>query len=197
MGQCDHSTDTIASSLTSMEKLLLYASGSEDIVLRTKVKMQKLMFLVSKAMPQIADGNFRFEPHKKGPYSIEIEESLNSLNDCNLIELPSCEVTEEGKKIVKQIVPKQPLRGIVDELKSYITHLKEDELLLMIYVDYPEYRINSEEWERLKSKREELAKRMFEKGQVSVNRAAELAGVSEAEYADRLYADRVRWRSVY
>ena len=60
--------------------------------------------------------------------------------------------------------------------------------------DYPEYRRNSEEWDRIRSIRRSLAERMLLKHVVSVARAAELAGVSEQQLMDDLYRRRVRWR---
>ena len=92
------------------------------------------------------------------------------------------------------VVPREPLKGIVDSMKDVVVHLSEDELLLMIYNDYPEYRRNSEEWARIIDIRWDLAERMLSKHIVSVARAAELAGVPEQQFLDDLYKRRVRWR---
>lgn len=181
-------------SLNSMEKLMLYTAGSNTQELKSKVKMQKVLFLVSKALPQAFGDELRFEANKKGPYSQTVDDYLNALQDVGLINLPSCALTEEGQAVVDDVVPREPLKGIVDSMKDVVVHLSEDELLLMIYNDYPEYRRNSEEWARIIDIRWDLAERMLSKHIVSVARAAELAGVPEQQFLDDLYKRRVRWR---
>ena len=181
-------------SLNSMEKLMLYTAGSNTQELKSKVKMQKVLFLVSKALPQAFGDELRFEANKKGPYSQTVDDYLNALQDVGLIKLPSCTLTEEGQAVVDDVVPREPLKGIVDSMKDVVVHLSEDELLLMIYNDYPEYRRNSEEWARIIDIRWDLAERMLSKHIVSVARAAELAGVPEQQFLDDLYKRRVRWR---
>lgn len=181
-------------SLNSMEKLMLYTAGSNNQELRSKVKMQKVLFLVSEALPKVLGGELQFEAHKKGPYSQTVDDYLNALQDAGLMNLPSCTLTETGQTVADAVVPREPLRGVVDSVKDLVVHLTEDEMLLMIYTDYPEYRRNSEEWDRIRSIRRSLAERMLLKHVVSVARAAELAGVSEQQLMDDLYRRRVRWR---
>ena len=190
----EQDADSVLRSLNSMEKLMLYAAGSNSQELRSKVKMQKVLFLVSKALPQAFGDELRFEANKKGPYSQTVDDYLNALQDVGLINLPSCTLTEEGQAVVDDVVPREPLKGIVDSMKDVVVHLSEDELLLMIYNDYPEYRRNSEEWARIIDIRWDLAERMLSKHIVSVARAAELAGVPEQQFLDDLYKRRVRWR---
>lgn len=185
---------SVMRSLNSMEKLMLYTAGSNTQELKSKVKMQKVLFLVSKALPQAFGDELRFEANKKGPYSQTVDDYLNALQDVGLIKLPSCTLTEEGQAVVDDVVPREPLKGIVDSMKDVVVHLSEDELLLMIYNDYPEYRRNSEEWARIIDIRWDLAERMLSKHIVSVARAAELAGVPEQQFLDDLYKRRVRWR---
>ena len=185
---------SVMRSLNSMEKLMLYTAGSNTQELKSKVKMQKVLFLVSKALPQAFGDELRFEANKKGPYSQTVDDYLNALQDVGLINLPSCTLTEEGQAVVDDVVPREPLKGIVDSMKDVVVHLSEDELLLMIYNDYPEYRRNSEEWARIIDIRWDLAERMLSKHIVSVARAAELAGVPEQQFLDDLYKRRVRWR---
>ena len=185
---------SVMRSLNSMEKLMLYTAGSNTQELKSKVKMQKILFLVSEALPKAFGGELRFEAHKKGPYSQTVDDYLNALQDVGLIKLPSCTLTEEGQAVVDDVVPREPLKGIVDSMKDVVVHLSEDELLLMIYNDYPEYRRNSEEWARIIDIRWDLAERMLSKHIVSVARAAELAGVPEQQFLDDLYKRRVRWR---
>ena len=185
---------SVMRSLNSMEKLMLYTAGSNTQELKSKVKMQKVLFLVSKALPQAFGDELRFEANKKGPYSQTVDDYLNALQDVGLINLPSCALTEKGQAVVDDVVPREPLKGIVDSMKDVVVHLSEDELLLMIYNDYPEYRRNSEEWARIIDIRWDLAERMLSKHIVSVARAAELAGVPEQQFLDDLYKRRVRWR---
>ena len=192
--ESEKDADSVLRSLNSMEKLMLYAASSNTQELKSKVKMQKVLFLVSKALPKAFGSELRFEAHKKGPYSQTVDDYLNALQDMGLMDLPSCTLTDTGQTIVDDVVPREPLKGIVDSMKDIVVHLSEDEMLLMIYNDYPEYRRNSEEWARISAIRQSLAERMLSKRVVSVARAAELAGVSEQQFLDDLYKRRVRWR---
>lgn len=192
--ETDSDASSVLRSLNSMEKLMLYTAGSNNQELRSKVKMQKVLFLVSEALPKAFGGELQFEAHKKGPYSQTVDDYLNALQDAGLMNLPSCTLTETGQTVADVVVPREPLRGVVDSMKDIVVHLTEDEMLLMIYTDYPEYRRNSEEWDRIRSIRRSLAERMLLKHVVSVARAAELAGVSEQQLMDDLYRRRVRWR---
>lgn len=192
--ESEKNADSVLRSLNSMEKLMLYAASSNTQELKSKVKMQKVLFLVSKALPKAFGSELRFEAHKKGPYSQTVDDYLNALQDIGLMDLPSCTLTDTGQTIVDDVVPREPLKGIVDSMKDIVVHLSEDEMLLMIYNDYPEYRRNSEEWARISAIRQSLAERMLSKHVVSVARAAELAGVSEQQFLDDLYKRRVRWR---
>ncbi len=172
------------------QKLMLYAAGSNNQELKSKVKMQKVLFLVPKAF----GSELRFEIHRKGPYSQTVDDYLNALQDAGLMDLPSCTLTDTGQAVADDIVPREPLREIVDSMKDVVVHLSEDEMLLMIYNDYPEYRRNSEEWARISSIRRSLAERMLSKHVVSVARAAELAGVLEGRFLDDLRRRGMRWR---
>ena len=192
--ESDSDASSVLRSLNSMEKLMLYTAGSNNQELRSKVKMQKVLFLVSEALPKAFGGELQFEAHKKGPYSQTVDDYLNALQDAGLMNLPSCTLTETGQTVADVVVPREPLRGVVDSMKDIVVHLTEDEMLLMIYTDYPEYSRNSEEWDRIRSIRRSLAERMLLKHVVSVARAAELAGVSEQQLMDDLYRRRVRWR---
>lgn len=196
MSQSDTEQNALSmfNSLNSMEKLMLYTAGSLDRDLRSKVKMQKVLFLVSEAIPAAFGDGLHFEAHKKGPYSQTVDDYLNAFEDSGLMVLPSCTLTDSGKDVVRLATPRQPLKGIVDDVKDMVISMSEDELLLMICVDYPEYRRNSEEWGRMCSERRNLADRMLSKHIISAARAAELAGVPENEYLNDLYERGIRWR---
>ena len=83
----------------------------------------------------------------------------------------------------------------MDSLKNVVVHLSEDEMLLMICTEYPEYRCNSEEWDRIMSIRRDLAEGMFFRRVISVARAAELADVTEQQFMDDPYRRGVKWRA--
>ena len=175
--ESEQDADSVLRSLNSIEKLML-----------------KVLFLVSEALPKVFGGELRFEAHKKGPYSQTVDDYLNAMQDTGLIDLPSCTLTDTGQVVIKDVVPREPLKEVVDSMKEIVVHLSEDEMLLMIYNDYPEYKRNSEEWARISAIRQSLAEKMLSKHVVSVARAAELAGVSEQQFLDDLYKRRVRWR---
>lgn len=181
-------------SMDGYEKLLLYSAGLSGKDLRTKVKMQKLMFFVTKALPDIFGDEIFFDAHKKGPYSEEIDELLRGMEDKGLISLPSCSLTDLGNIVYNRAIPKEPIKSIVKDYKNFVSSLNEDEMLTLIYVTYPDYQQNSEEWDRLRRKRLDVAISMLNKQSISFSKAVEIADMSPDDFVDLLRNRNVRWR---
>lgn len=192
----DDEVEEMVKKMDPYEKIILYGAGSPDSPLKTKVKLQKLMFLCSKALPDIIGTDLSFEAHKKGPYSEDVEEILNSIEDKKLISIPGLNLTPLGKRALQYIHPKEPIKSVVDEYRLFLSSLSEDELLTLVYVTYPEYQIHSEEWGRLQHLRKKVAGSMLKKECISFSKAAEIAGISPDLFVDYLDQNNIRWRRV-
>lgn len=188
--------ERILNRLDPHDKLILYGANALGKDLKTEVKMQKLLFLTMNAISDEAFKEMDFIPHKKGPYSQLIEQKMKELSDNGLISLPNCHVSELGKEISNESSPKKPLRDIVDDFKEFVCMLKEDELLAFIYLTFPGYKFDSEEWERISKNMPSIAASMLKKGAVSYSKALEMSGMSEYDFSEYLKKQGVRWRVV-
>ncbi len=186
----------VVKNMDSYEKLLLYAASAFGTDLKSKVKMQKLMFFCNYALPEVFEDTLYFEAYKKGPYSQDVEEYLLSLEDKNIIDLPSCAPTELGQKVSHYVIPKEPVKSIIDSYKKFICNLNQEELLTLIYVSFPEYQMNSEVWDDIKRNRLDVATSLMRKRVVSFSKAIEISGLDQDEFERHLISKRVRWRVV-
>ena len=89
-------------------------------------------------------------------------------------------LTNLGKKIALKISEKINDEGkqIVSDLKEFLNDLSEDELLGFIYFSYPKMRKESLKFQKIKRKRETIAISLYQKGKVSLGKAAEIAGMT-------------------
>ncbi len=184
--------------LDDEEKLILYAIGClQNTPIKGKIKLQKLLFLVSNVFGSLED-LLMYEPHLYGPYSEVVDNVLQSLIRLGLVkegEKKGYYLTDEGKKIFNSLTPKEELVEVITDFKEFLNDLDNDELLAFIYVSYPEYIKESVKWDELKPKRERLAVSLLKKGKVSFSKASEIAGMNPGEF-DKYLKDRgVAWRN--
>ncbi|NHV45031.1 MAG: hypothetical protein HA493_00085, partial [Candidatus Verstraetearchaeota archaeon] len=76
---------------------------------------------------------------------------------------------------------KEERKEIIKEIVEFLENLDEDELLLYIYVNYPEIADKSDIREKIMKRRKEIALKMLKEGKVSTSLAAKLAGLSVEE----------------
>ena len=183
--------------LNDEEKLVLYAIGAlQNTPLKGKIKLQKLLFLVSNVF-----GGFknllRYEPHLYGPYSEVVEYVLQSLIKLGLIKERRGKygLTEDGREVFNSLKPKNELTKVMEDFKEFLNDLSNDELLAFIYVSYPTYIKESVKWDELKPIRESLALNLLKKGKISFSKAAEIAGMSALEFDRHLKEKGDVWRN--
>lgn len=178
--------EEIAEKLTRVQiySLLLARAGGGNPI-RGKLWLQKEMFLLSRAIPELGS-ELGYEPSLKGPMSEALEWDVDQLVSVDLLhhEGSSYVITESGDvcaKVASREVQPSDLRAIV-EVKELLNELSKDELLAFIYFLYPDMITESEELEDLLPKREELAVRLFEKGKVGLEKGAQIAGVDVPKF---------------
>jgi len=167
--------------------LLAQAEGGGPI--RGKLWLQKEMFLLSRAIPEL-ESELSYEASLKGPMSEALEWDVDQLVSVDLLyrEGSSYLLTSSGDvcaKVASREVRPGALKAI-GEVKQLLNDLTKDELLAFIYFLYPDMTSESEELRDLLPKREELAVRLFEKGKVGLEKGARVAGVDVPKFASML-----------
>ena len=166
-----------------IERYILLLLGVVDRPIPSILHLEKEIFILSNFNPKIKEF-IHFEKHYEGPYSQEIKE----LVECPLyfssaweIENGEIKITEKGKELFKKLVqqfkddPKfiRMLEAIKIIRKLY-DKLSREELLLLIYITYPEYREKSKIFDEIYKKRKEIAESLLEKGLITEERYKEI-----------------------
>jgi len=134
------------------QKLILYAIGALDEPLKTKVKLQKLFFLVSNVFEDLKE-EFEYEPHLLGPYSEELDNLSLELIKLGLVGKRGASfiLTDWGKEEFKKLKPKKELKSVIIDFKKFLNDMPDDDVLTFIYVFYPDYTDESSKWDELKN----------------------------------------------
>lgn len=188
---------TIHGSLEPTERLILYAMGSGGVPVGDRVRLQKLVFLTARSLPSILGDAFDFEPHKKGPYSKDIDETVLDFIGGGLVEPERLCMTPLGREVYDIVEGeiKEPLRGTVDFWKDFEDGLAEDELLTYVYGTSPETVGNSEVAERIRRDRVKNTVSLVRKEKITASKGAEILGMSPLGFEDVLRDWKVRWKS--
>ena len=163
--------------IEAIERYLILLLGVVDRPIPSREHLQKELFILSRANPRIS-GILKFDRHYKGPYSQEIDETIKSPSyyggAFSVDKKGSCYLTEKGRKIYESLVRSydkdekfRALLAAMKMIRELYDKLSIDELLFLIYISYPEYRERSIFFEKLLSRKKELAESLLKKGLVS------------------------------
>jgi predicted HTH domain antitoxin len=188
-------SEGIENKLTLTQKyilLLLEANNSEPIT--GKVWFQKELFLVAQNIPRL-ESEADFEGSLMGPYSENANAELDQLRIEGLVHLNGkiC-LTIEGKNAAQRVKVKasQQTKEILEEMKSFINDLSEDEMLAFVYASYPTMTEESILWDEIKQKRIQLAISLYAKNKLSLGKAAFVAGISQEDFLEKAKALGIR-----
>jgi len=167
--------------------LILYAAPKH--VLPSEVHLQKAVFIASQYFDELRDV-LEFKPYRMGAWSDELKDSLEVLEaseDVVKNDVGALKLTEKAVLQVKSLWESLPeeKRRILDNIASFICALSVDELLIYTYVVYG-YEEKSDVFEKLLKKRFSLAISMLEKGVISVELAAKVAGLPLTAFVGEL-----------
>lgn len=168
----------------------IYSAGGRSL---GETHLQKIMFQTMKVMNYDPD-DLEYRAHYYGPYSDVIKESEDSLELLGYITKKSGKIaiSESVLEDVSRIKPPTEEIGFrMSILSESLSKLSNEELLLLIYYDdlqnnNGEYLENSEVIDGIMRNRITIAIGMYKEGKVSLERAAELAGVGITEFENRL-----------
>jgi len=172
----------ILENLTETQKytlLLLSANNYEPV--KGKLWFQKELFLLAKNSDELAEQT-DFEADFMGPYSESADEELEQLEFAKVVE-------NEGNKLkltglgrdIAEILEKNTSdeeKEMIEDFKSELNDLTEDELLGFIYFTFPEMTRESVKFEKIKPKRKNIALSLYAKSKISLGKALEIAGMN-------------------
>lgn len=163
--------------------LLLDAKNGEPIP--GNLWLQKEVFQIAKNLEPL-ERYLEYEPNVQGPFSEDVKNIVDDLQYLGFVKKKgrSLEITEYGKQIADKIKKKakKDLLRLVEDVKKFMNDLSKEELLLYIYSSYPEMKEESLEKEEVNQRRKDIAKKLYENGKVSIEKASELAGVTISQF---------------
>lgn len=183
--------------MDASQRIIVYCIGALGKPIEDKVEIQKILFLSMMALPDIFNGLYTFQKHKKGPYSEKIDEDVQVICNSGLISGHYFGLSYIGQSVYKEIEPrvKEPLKSTLLSNKEFASDLSDDELLTFIYAVFPEYTENSEVWDGLKKDRVKNATSLLKKGKITASCAAEIADMNYYEFEENLRKQKIRWKS--
>lgn len=166
---------------------LLHAGGNSAV--RGDVLFQKELFLIGDYIEEVGD-DADFTPHIFGPYSEAAEVALGELISLGLVRRSEggYTLTPDGVRVWEKVcsVFHTEESGAIEDFKVFINDLSVDEVLLFVYITYPEYTRESARLRDILKKRVPLSASLYRKGKVSLEKAAFLAGMNIESYLDYL-----------
>ncbi len=182
--------DEIADSLSDLGIAVLHLLHARDSsAVRGDVAFQKEFFLIANYIERIGD-DADFLPHIFGPYSEPAEVALTGLISLGLVRRSRGHytLTPEGNRVWESVRSAFSDDEIVaiEDFKAFINDLTGDELLLFIYITFPEYTSESARLLDIARRRVPLSTSLYRKGKISLAKAAFLAGMNIESYLDYL-----------
>jgi uncharacterized protein YwgA len=185
----EFSIEDIVEDLTDLDLAILQLlhAGDND-PLKGKVAFQKEMFLIADYIDKIRE-QAEFIPHTFGPYSEAAENEMGNLRSLGLVKEKGHEyhITPNGIAALSKAKPvfnEEQVEAIQD-YKEFLNDLTEYELLLFIYVSYPQFKEESAVYDRVIRKRIPTAISLYKKGKVSLEKASFLAGLPVEKFLDQ------------
>jgi len=175
--------------------LALLKSHEKGVGATDHLWIQKVSFLFRRLLESVdqAEGpqESGYIAYDFGPYSEEVEGSLNSLIKDGLLSVVNrrMSLTPKGRKIADLIVRERPNgAAAMNSILGLVQSLTPNELILYVYATVPEWAEASKIKGILRDSRARflLAKKLLLSERLSTERAAEIAGLSLVEFRRRL-----------
>jgi hypothetical protein len=149
-----------------------------DGPIRSKVKFQKELFLLTQSFPNTAP-LFGFISYKFGPYSDSAASVIENNSDIFFEANSKIQLTPQGKIFGKEIFldmdekKREQMAKASKMIHSICNSLSDDELMFLIYFTYG-YETNSDVFFELYNKREEIAQRLLSKNIITHQKYREI-----------------------
>ena len=164
--------------------LLLSSSNNEPI--KGNTWFQKELFLIAMNEKEVGE-EASFESDMYGPFS---ETAKNELEDLEMDGV----ILESGNKrwlsalgleIAEQIEKKTSKEklGMIFRFKRLLNDLSDEEVLTFIYFTFPEFTEESLVKEKIEKNRKQVAIKLYKKEKITLQKAAEIAGIPLENFA--------------
>lgn len=171
-----------------IERYIIVLLGVLDRPIPSELHLQKELFVLSKAVEKI-NNYIPYMKHHEGPYSIDLHdvsaEPIYHPNAYRRDYKRGFILNPEGKQIFKKIINSNSenpefieLLAMSKMVRELYDKLSRDEILLLIYITYPEYTEFSTVSDRILEpyKKKQLAKGLVKKGVITEERFREIVG---------------------
>lgn len=170
---------------------LLNALEKEPI--KTRILFQKIAFLILRKYKELFQ-QVDFKPHKFGPHSASLGETLEELENLNYVSEDrefEIKITDEGENFLKELEislgseNSQKLKDFekfIEFIKKEFKDFSKDEILALIYKQFPEYIGNSIISDTIDYKKQFL--KLYEKEKLGISKIAELLHCSYDDIYD-------------
>jgi len=159
--------------------VLLLASNNFEAI-KNELFLQKELFLVSNNIKSLKEHS-NFQPHFEGPYSETARFELGSLKIDNIIRMEHGRIflTPFGKQVAIELTKEfdEDILKMVEDFKVLLNDLTERELLIFVYYTFGMTE-ESLVLKRLIPYRKEIATSLYKKRKISLEKMAEIAGIS-------------------
>jgi len=163
--------------------ILKLLNALEKQPIKTRILFQKLVFLILRKYQELFQ-QIDFKPHKFGPHSASLGETLEELENLNYVSEDrdlGIKITDEGEKFLKELEDSlgsesnqkiKDFEQFVEFIKKEFNEFSKDEILALIYKQFPEYIGNSIISDTIDYKKQFL--NLYEKGKLGISKIAEL-----------------------
>lgn len=168
--------------------ILALLGAQEQAIVPEELHLQKELWVISRNNEKLAE-RCDFQPYLKGPYSETADHALVELRNLGLITFGQygkrdLKLTPTGRKSVERLMEKMPAkaRELVEDAKGLLNDLSETELLVFTYFTYPDMTEWSVVLDKAVKNRVDVARKLYEREKVSLEKAASLAGIPLSEF---------------
>jgi len=173
--------------------LLLFApdsTGKFSQPIRGNTRLQKEMFVLSKLDTQLAE-DAEFDAYAMGAYSDTVAEIQDEFCISGFAEQSpegALALTLDGRKEAERVWNNttDAERKKVGMVKAWLNDLTFNELLAIVYTEYPESASKSEVKEQVDARRPDLAISLLRKGKANFDLAQRVAGLTSSQFEDLL-----------
>jgi uncharacterized protein YwgA len=186
----ENSIEALVEDLNDLDLTILQLlHAGNNTPLKGEVVFQKEMFLIADYIEKIRE-LAKFIPHTFGPYSDAAENGMRNLKSLGLVEekYHEYQITPQGVAALskaKSAFTEEQVEAVQD-YKEFLNDLSRDEILLFVYVSYPDFVEKSAVYERVIRKRIPTAISLYKKEKVSLEKAAFLAGLPVEKFLDQM-----------
>ena len=147
--------------------------------------LQKEVFLLANFNDEVMEET-DYEPHSFGCYSEVVEITMDMLQQLDLAKKgknDSIYLTEFGEEVLSKSYEKSLVNiEVIQDYKELLNDLTNDEIFLIIYLYKPEYTTESIVEKNVFKNRVKLATSIYNKGKVTLSKAAHLAGMNIEDF---------------